>query len=428
MPWAVGAAFPMLLVVPLIYYIYVRQQSLIFTRVMLLLFLFFLIQILGTIFTSEGIQLAIPELMTFIIEGMALYFLITNVVRTPAILRLVIWMLLLAGLLMGGLSFYQQVTHTFNNNYGGFAQNDDQGLNPNVVTAQDATALHRMAGPVGEKNRYAQILLMLVPLGMFRFWGERSRWLQLLAAVCTVFALIGAALSFSRGGFVGLFLMLMIMVAMRYIKIKQLLIVGVALVLVLLMFPQLTERLASLQSLTALLSDDQTGINQSDNAVRGRATEMLAAAMVFADHPLIGVGPGMFQYYVEEYAKRIGIRGITSTREAHILYLGIAADFGGLGLLCFLGMLYLTLHDLVRTRKKWMIRQPELANMAASFMFSIIIYMTTGLFLHMSYQRYFWIMLALAGTASYVANTPALDKAKPVKSEITPAWATATSS
>ncbi|MFN8494895.1 MAG: O-antigen ligase family protein [Caldilineaceae bacterium] len=415
MPFVVGAAFPMLLVIPLIHYIYIQRRPFIITPVFLLLIVYLLIQILGTIFTTKGIELALPELMTFVIEGIVLSFLVANTVRTPEILRRAIWMLLLAGLFMGSLSFYQQITHTFNNNYGGFAQNDDQGDTPGVVTAADDTALHRMAGPVGEKNRYAQIMMMLVPLGLFRFWGERSRWLQLLALACTGFALIGAALSFSRGGMVGLALMLAIMVAMRYIKIKQLVIVGIGLLLVLSMFPQLTARLASLKTLTALFSDDQSGINQSDNAIRGRATEMLAAGMVFADHPLIGVGPGMFPYYVEEYAKRIGIRGITTTREAHILYLGIAADYGVLGLICFLAMLFITLRDLMRARKKWMHTRPELANLAASFMFSIIIYMTTGLFLHMSYQRYFWLMLALAGAASYVANNPISDEPAPAK-------------
>ena len=39
----------------------------------------------------------------------------------------------------------------------------------------------RLAGPLGEQNRYAQIMLMLVPLGLFRFWGERSIALRQLS-------------------------------------------------------------------------------------------------------------------------------------------------------------------------------------------------------------------------------------------------------
>ena len=31
------------------------------------------------------------------------------------------------------------------------------------------TGVSRLAGPIGEKNRYAQIMLMLVPLGILQF-------------------------------------------------------------------------------------------------------------------------------------------------------------------------------------------------------------------------------------------------------------------
>ena len=59
-------------------------------------------------------------------------------------------------------------------------------------------------------------MLMLVPLGMFRFWGERSKLLKAAAAGATVFCLIGSLLTFSRGGIVGLVLMLIIMAVLRY--------------------------------------------------------------------------------------------------------------------------------------------------------------------------------------------------------------------
>ena len=36
-------------------------------------------------------------------------------------------------------------------------------------------------------------------------------------------------------------------------------------------------------------------------------------------------------------------------------------------------------------------------------MFVLVVYMTTGLFLHMSYERYFWSMLALANVAIYLS-------------------------
>jgi uncharacterized membrane protein len=41
-----------------------------------------------------------------------------------------------------------------------------------------------------------------------------------------------------------------------------------------------------------------------------------------------------------------------------------------------------------------------MANLCTGFFLAIISYMTTGIFLHMSYIRYLWLMLALAFIAS----------------------------
>jgi O-antigen ligase len=405
-PTMVSAAFLFLLVIPIGYYLLFRHRPIIITPVVPYLVLYLLIQLLSALFAARGVELAIPSLIVFVTEGLLVYLLVTNAVRTPEILRGVIWALLIAGLLMGALSLFQEVTNTLDNNYGGFAQNDEQtNIDPSALVIEDPS-LVRQAGPIGEKNRYSQIMLMLVPLGLFRMWGERTKGLRFAAAICTIFALIGSALTFSRGGAVGLALMLLLMVSMRYIKIKQVLFIVAALMLTLWMFPRYTERLTTLQTtITAVADSDTTAsIRQTDGAVQGRVTEMLAATYVFVDHPILGVGPGMFPYYVEEYSRQLNIRNLTAQREAHILYLGIAADTGLLGITCFLVILYITLRDLARERQRWRQKRPELANLCASFMFVIIAYMTTGLFLHMSYARYFWFMLALANMASYMAS------------------------
>jgi hypothetical protein len=40
--------------------------------------------------------------------------------------------------------------------------------------------------------------------------------------------------------------------------------------------------------------------------------------------------------------------------------------------------------------------------MATGLMLAVVTYMTTGLFLHLSYARYFWLVLAVAGAAGYL--------------------------
>jgi O-antigen ligase len=137
---------------------------------------------------------------------------------------------------------------------------------------------------------------------------------------------------------------------------------------------------------------------------------MVAAILVFADHPLVGVGPGMFKYYSAEYGNQVNPGVLEGTREAHNLYLGVAADHGLLGLLSFISIIAVTFYQLLRNRA-WLTRnRPELANLVNAFALAVVTYLATGLFLHLSYARYFWLMMALAGAAGAIARKSAETK------------------
>jgi hypothetical protein len=109
------------------------------------------------------------------------------------------------------------------------------------------------------------------------------------------------------------------------------------------------------------------------------------------------VGPGMFKYEMEEYSKIIGLRNITTVREAHSLYPGVAAESGVLGLITIMTIFLYTLYSLAKARNYWLGRNNnEMANLCTGFFLAIISYLTTGIFLHMAYIRYIWLILALA--------------------------------
>jgi O-antigen ligase len=313
-------------------------------------------------------------------------------------LRRVVWVLVVVGIILGGVPLYQQVTGTFDNQYAGFAQTTGDSFRTGGETLLGEIRQPRLAGAIGEKNYYAQIMLMLVPLGLFRFWGERSLPLRIFGLVGAIVASIGMVLSFSRGAAVGFALMLVILFFLRLIKLYQLGMFIVVAALVVALIPQYTLRLLSLQSVASLFSED-SGTGEADSAITGRAIEMLAAYNVFIDHPILGVGPGQFKYYSKEYSDELGLDVLVGTREAHSLYLGIASQLGILGIFTFMAILFVTLRNLARTR----IEKPAMANMATTFMLVIISFMTTGIFLHLSYVRYFALMLALASVTSIVS-------------------------
>ncbi len=50
------------------------------------------------------------------------FFVITNLVSSERTLEIAVWGLVIIGGLLGFFTFYQEITHTYTNNYGGFAR------------------------------------------------------------------------------------------------------------------------------------------------------------------------------------------------------------------------------------------------------------------------------------------------------------------
>jgi O-antigen ligase len=398
-PYFMAAAVPLLLVAPLGYVLIVRRMPVVATSAMPLIVVYFFVMTVSAVFSGDPTD-AFSEITTFVLEGIGLFFMITNVVRSIDVLKRVVWVLLVVGALLGALSLYQQVTRTFANNYGGFAQLSQAVFDVGTsIVAPDLQP--RLAGPIGEKNRYAQVMLMLVPLGLF--WAVNSRRTVVRAATLVMTGLIavGVALTFSRGAAVGFLLVGLLMLGLGYIRPSQLLLLGLGVVATFLIVPSYLERLGSIANLANVVSGASDASNP-DGSILSRVTEGLAALLAFADHPILGVGPGLFPTVYRHYADLVGIRVLAADREAHDLYVGIAAETGLPGLLTFLGIMWLTLRDLVRARRRWVGRNPELANIATAFLLSEATYLATAIFLHMAYERYFWLMLALAAVAGYL--------------------------
>lgn len=397
MPLFLGAIVPMILVVPLAFELLIKRQKVVITPAFPWIVAYFLVQILGSLFARD-VPGAFGELMNFVLEGLGLYLLVINVVRTPSAMRHAIWTLLAVGAFLGGLSVFQAATGTYSSDYFGFAQSD--ATNDLGITVSGAIA--RLAGPIGEKNRYAQIMLMLVPLALFQGWSERRRLLRLAAYGVALLVSGAVILTFSRGAAIGFVLVIVLMTLLRYIKLYQLAAVALVIAALLVAVPQYADRLASLYAVVGAVTDSGSAIT-ADNSVLSRATENLAALHVFSDHPIVGVGPGQFSSYYRQYADDIAISVKAEDRQAHSLYLSTAAETGVLGLICFGAILGITLWQLALARRRWLGRRTDLTNMVTGLGLSVVTYLTTGIFLHLSFIRYFWLVMALAGAAALIA-------------------------
>lgn len=401
-PLTVAALVPLLLIVPLSYRLY-RGERLVVNRTFLLLLLLLGVQVLATAMSREP-ALAWEKVKTFMIEGVLLYFLVLNTVRRPDVLRRTIWALLLGAAILGSLSLYQEVSGNYARPFGGFAQ-----VPREFFTGQAASA--RLAGPLGDPNYYAQMLLIVVPLGLLSLWGERSGLVRLLALGSTVLAAVGVTLTFSRGAGVAFLVVLVLMVVLRYLRLSRAVAVAVGVLLLLNLMPAYKERVATLTTVGSATAE-----TAPDVSVRSRATEMLAAALVFADHPVLGVGPAVFPLYYQEYANKVGLevretvlfgarRGEEARRESHNMFLSVAADLGIFGLIVFIAIIVSTLADLASVRGNVRNQPSQLRNATNAFGLAIAAYVTSGIFLTLAFERYFWLLLALGGAAAAVARS-----------------------
>ena len=398
-PRLAGVAIFVLLLIPAYHQIVLGRKRLVFDRAVPLIALFVLLQTIGTM-CAEHPERAVHVAFTSLTEGLILYLLLINVIRDKTVLRQVVWTLLLAGGLLGTLSALQQWTGEFNNTFGGFAQVPKDELAGPLSVRSDSP---RSAGPIGEKNYYAQFMLLLLPLGLtFALTRPRpgQRW---AAAVASALIALGVAFTASRGAAVGAVVMVVAMVFFKQIRWQHVAALAVAALLIVVASPQLSARLATIADLVSLAQRDSQ-VQQVDKSTQGRLSEMLAASLVWADHPIQGVGPGNFPAEFLKKADAMGFQVHTEERLAHCAVLEIAAENGLLGLLCIAAIFFVSFQQLVRARRAAL--DPEVRVLVTAFLVTLIVLVCSSFFLSFAYVRYYWFMLALAAAAARLALVP----------------------
>lgn len=405
-PELLAGSFFLLLGLPFLNYTLIRGKPIITNRIMLIMVLYLGVMLISAA-VSTNMDLATERIISFVAEGIALYFLIINTVRTPKMLQRVIWTLIAAGILMGSLSLYQEITKSYDNDFGGLAVVKDSEISTGELDADgNKIKRQRLSGPVGSKNRYAQIMVVLFPLALFRFWSEKSLLLRLLGVAACIPIISGAFLTFSRGAGLSIILILIIMVVLRMIKIQHFILIGLfAIAITLVAIPDYVYRISRTSGVVDLAQGNEA---EAGGSVRGRATVNLATFNIFLDHPFLGVGPGQTRLYTTEYGNAVGYRFLTGnqTRRAHNMFLEELADTGIFGFAIFMSMVLYPLWRLFWLRRYWLKRNLEVGYTISAIMLAIFAYLSTAVFLHLSYMRYYYAILAIAGAAIEIYSNP----------------------
>lgn len=360
----------------------------------LLLGIYGLAGAIGVFFASAP-SLVLKSL-TIYSRDIIIALIVVSQLKRLAQLRFTIWTLLAAGLMMGSITIYQQVTGTFTNPYWGFG----------VATIQNIvgqTNDYRIGGVVGDPNFYAQILVFLVPLAMDRFWNETRWYLRGLAAMALTIIVLSILFTFSRGGFLSLIFVVGLSLVRHPPRVTTWLTLGLVVVLsIQVLPPKYTDRILTLSEL--LPSD--TGQVITDPALLGRTSVILAAWRIFLDHPLLGVGLGNHPLYIPDYSVQVGLRPTNEQRPVHDIVLEILADTGVVGLVTLVVVLGIVLRNARQAQAK-LSRAGRLADagQVAAIGIATAGYLLGAAFLPNAYPRYLWVIVGLAlSLPNLVAN------------------------
>ena len=314
--------------------------------------------------------------------------LLTAMLDSRRALLRAIYSLVGAGTLIAVLNCHQFLTRSWHLKYLGFSVARWQNLYGDVDGP-------RAVGPVSDPNYHAQFLLPLLIFALERTWNAVGRE-RTTAAIAAAFLASALALTYSRGALVAIVVLMVpaIVAAVRW-RVKALglvLTLGIAMVAVAVAGAPLLARARAVVV---------TGVDEvlGESAFRGRLSENLSAVEMFRDHPWNGVGLGAFSAHYQEYASRWGMDD-RPIRRAHNLYLEVAAETGIPGVLGFLVLVTSVFSVVVRTLRA-LHGDGDLdgAHRVAAVAMALAAFFATSLFLHLSFQSMFWVLLAIGFAA-----------------------------
>jgi O-antigen ligase len=334
-------------------------------------------------------------------KAMLVYFLVIALVWSPSLARRATWTLLFAGALIGGIGLIQVLTGEFDSTVGGLGRVKFAQIYGNVFRP-------RIAGPVGDPNFYAQILIPVAAIGLV-LAGHVSDWRRRTTAlVCAGLATGGIVLSYSRGALLAVGLVAFLAALANRIPMRRL--VPAALLGALLLFALqpagLTRRMATIRE---FLPGQEEAIDP-DSSFGERKLLMTVAWIMFADRPIIGVGAGNYTTHFDAYADETGSafrqwEGVGARRYPHNLYLEIAAETGVIGLLLFGAGIVACFALLRRARLAHTERGDRfLVGVARGIEVALVGHLVTSLFLHGAYPRHLWLLFGLAAAVARVAQ------------------------
>jgi hypothetical protein len=336
-------------------------------------------------------------------KALLIYALVATLAASPEALRRGAWTVGGGGALLGGLGIWQHLTGSYDRDFWGFARVKHAQIYGEVFEP-------RIAGPLGDPNFFAQILLLALPLALALAWREERPRLRVLAGGAALLIAPAILLTYSRGAGLALAAELAVLIVLSRQRLKAVAAAAAALALLTLLAPeQLGRRLTTFRQ---LLPGREATVLDPDSSFEERRLVTRAAWEMFRSHPLVGVGAGNYTVHYPQFADRIGSpeRFYDAPGEPHYphsLYLELGAETGAVGLAAFLLVLTTAATALTAARRGFVRRGAALpAALATAVSVALAGYLVSSLFLHGHFLRYLWLIFGLAAALRAASAEP----------------------
>lgn len=252
-------------------------------------------------------------------------------------------------------------------------------------------------------NDFAALCLLPLSLSIGMLFSERARWVRYCSAAGAVLLPFVILLSQSRGAFLALTVLAVVVLKGQKIgRGKLLMLAGAAAVVIAIAAPSSVWQ--RLDTLTQVTSEKAAAKAQDEGSARQRLEIWKVAWTIFRENPITGVGVGAYSDAHYVYSKRPVFNPTAlGARDAHSTYLRLLAETGVVGFTLFFGMVGVTVADAERTRRRAKASHPARATQLYYVEVGLFAYFVAGI-----WGSYGLVVLTYVYVAVLYAMTQAL--------------------
>jgi O-antigen ligase len=274
--------------------------------------------------TDKLLYPARHELSTLLTYA-SLFFIASNNMTRRNSATVISMALVCVGFSISGLAIYQFATH--NGNIWGMHK--------------PAIFLTRASGTFVNPNHLAGFLEMVVPLSIaYMFMGRLSAIVKVLLGYCSLMMLVAICMTLSRGGMIAVgvtvIVLLLALLLQRDHRLKAVLAIVVLLVLA----------GGALTEVGTIERRFNKSVSDSGNIEDVRVRIWQAAKEIYLKEPVLGPGPGHFDYEFRAHAPKAMVQ---RAQFAHNDYLNALCDWGAVGLAMLVACVLLLYQGVLKT-------------------------------------------------------------------------------